>query len=163
MSGLLVVQKKFPNPRVLIPMVIYSMDLLSPQHGAMRALNDIIHKTGVSLPYLCGTRFQTEIDKVHWTAKTATEMLKCWIKLKVGIHRNQAYGTVVNLLKSTVQEFNMPELQVQATAYHRRLRLAAFFRDGDRDACEAVQTAIRVGATLETSASGGEGHYKVGH
>ncbi|MGL5119265.1 MAG: hypothetical protein ACRC7H_08710 [Plesiomonas shigelloides] len=77
-------------------------------------------------------------------------MAKLWLDAlnHGGVHQHQADGTVVNLSKliqlnegelcllkkglafipsTRVSEFNIVELQVQASSYHRRLSLAAFF------------------------------------
>lgn len=96
-----------------------------------------------------GMQIHTEMDRVHWTPETAMAMVSGWLSaldLRYETHLGQSSGTVINLSKTIVltradlsllqkgltfiprqPERNMPELQVRASAYHRRLRLAAFF------------------------------------
>lgn len=72
-------QKKFPNARVLVPLINFSAELPSPKRGAMRTLNNMIHQTGMSVPALSGAKFVTEADNIHWTSQTGAEMLGSWL------------------------------------------------------------------------------------
>ncbi|KAA0705152.1 hypothetical protein E1301_Tti020688 [Triplophysa tibetana] len=150
MGTLAAAEKRFPNARVRAPVINFSAGLPKAQRDILRSLNNYILETGASLPPLPGSQFRVERDLTHWTSETAMAMAKLWLDALNygGAHQHQADGTVVNLSKliqlskgelsllqkgltfipsTRVSEFNMPELQVQASSYHRRLRLAAFF------------------------------------
>ncbi|MGL4283372.1 MAG: hypothetical protein ACRCSI_07055 [Eubacterium aggregans] len=69
----------FPSAVVHIPLINYSKALPTRFIDNLKVLNDIILKTGHSIPLLPWESFRTNEDKIHWTPVTARAMLKHWL------------------------------------------------------------------------------------
>lgn len=71
-------KKTFPYAEIWVPLLNFSSDLPRDERQSLRILNGHIERNMPFLSALDEEDFHTEKDNVHWTKRTAAEMLKHW-------------------------------------------------------------------------------------
>lgn len=74
-------KKRFPFAEIWIPLINFSSVLCKEDQRTLLVLNAHIEKNMPYLLRLPDSQFETEMDNVHWTKKTAGAMLRHWAQL----------------------------------------------------------------------------------
>lgn len=81
-------QSVFPNARILIPLINFSLQLTREQQHNLNMINNFIASHFPYLALIAMKDFHTGSDTVHWTKETAQRILLSWCgELQVNLHQ----------------------------------------------------------------------------
>ena len=147
----------FPHASIWVPLINTDPGLPQTERDNVTRINQSLIATAHTIPLLPERLFHTEADHVHWSAPTAQAFLKHWSNflnlpgssdqvqverkglVNLSSHFRPSPAQVSLLLKglSFVPTLNIsqrgpPSMRLDIAAYHRRLKLAAFFEDREQ-------------------------------